>query len=103
MYYIYILYNLDNASKKKFYVGFTTDLNKRLNEHRDGKGQFTKRFGPWRLVYFEAYLSVRDAIDRERKLKHHGKGLSELKKRIEHSVHDIKKVRDDGTLGIRSG
>ena len=59
-----------------------------------GQSRWTKGFGPWKLVYYEAYLSVKDAVNRERKRKHHGKGIQELLKRIVKSIHDAKKVRD---------
>ncbi len=41
---------------------------------------------PWKLVYCEYFLSKKDALIRERKLKNHGKGLSELKKRFSESI-----------------
>ena len=94
MYYVYVLYNLDDESAKKIYIGVTDDLIRRVREHNSGQSKWTSGFGPWKPVYYEAYLSVKDAINRERKLKHHGKGVSELKKRIEDSVYKAKKVRD---------
>ncbi|OGF82200.1 hypothetical protein A3B18_04115 [Candidatus Giovannonibacteria bacterium RIFCSPLOWO2_01_FULL_46_13] len=94
MYYVYVLYNLDDESAKKIYIGVTDDLIRRVREHNSGQSKWTSGFGPWKPVYYEAYLSAKDAINRERKLKHHGKGVSELKKRIEDSVYKAKKVRD---------
>ena len=94
MYYVYVLYNLNQASKRKFYIGFTNDIKKRLYEHKTGKSRWTKGFGPWKLAYFESYVSWKDASKRENRLKNHGKGIQELKKRLEESINEIKKVRD---------
>ena len=94
MYYIYVLFNEKADSEKKFYLGYTNDLRRRVAEHNQGMSQWTKRFGPWRLIYYEAYASMEDAMDRERKLKSHGKGIQELKKRLRKSIHKAKKVRD---------
>ena len=94
MYYVYVLYNLDEKSKKKYYIGFTDDLKKRIKEHQSGESKWTKSFGPWELVYYEAFISWKDANKREKQLKNHGKGFSKLKKRIANSVNEIKKVRE---------
>ncbi|MDB5721855.1 MAG: endonuclease, partial [Alphaproteobacteria bacterium] len=50
--------------------GATTDLAKRVWEHRIGAAEgFTQRYGVKRLVYFETYHDIGDAIVRERRLK----------------------------------
>ena len=95
MYYVYILLNLDEKSARKFYLGMTTKpVNIREDEHNRGLTTWTSKFGPWKLIYFEAYLSLEDAKRREKQLKHHGKGFQELKRRLESSINDAKKVRD---------
>ena len=94
MYYVYVIYNLDEQSKRKFYIGITDDLKNRINEHNSGLSKWTSGFGPWKLIYYESYLSWKDAEERERKLKNHGKGFSELKKRLAHSINEANKVRD---------
>ena len=67
MYYIYIL---TNKSNKVMYVGVTNDLRRRLYEHKnelvDG---FTKKYHVHKLVYYERYKEVTDAIAREKELK----------------------------------
>jgi predicted GIY-YIG superfamily endonuclease len=57
-------------------------LKQRFTAHNAGESLHTKRYVPWELVYYEAYISRKLARNREAKLKHHGKGFSELKKRI---------------------
>ena len=66
--YIYILTNKNN---KVIYVGVTSNLGKRIWEHRNGKfkNSFTSRYNISKLVYYEEYLSIEDAIVREKQLK----------------------------------
>jgi len=66
-YYVYIL-----ASKKdgSLYIGVTSDLNKRIYEHKQGvKEGFTKKYNIFRLVYFEETNDVNEAIKREKQMK----------------------------------
>lgn len=66
-FYIYILANKRNGT---LYIGVTSDLIKRVWEHKGGFVQgFTKRYGIKTLVYYEVYLDIRDAIEREKRLK----------------------------------
>jgi len=66
MYFIYILKSeLDN----NFYVGYTHNIDKRLQNHENGNVHSTKNRRPLRLVYFEACLNQQDAIHREKYLK----------------------------------
>jgi len=66
--YVYILTNRPNGI---LYVGVTSDLIRRIAEHRDGTIQgFTKRYSLKRLVYFEVYDEIRAAIQREKNIKH---------------------------------
>jgi putative endonuclease len=67
MYYVYIL-----ASRRHgiLYIGVTNSLQKRLQEHRDGKGsEFVKAYGVYRLVYVETFERPDEAITREKQLK----------------------------------
>jgi putative endonuclease len=54
---------------RRFYVGYSTNLEKRLAEHNDGKVESTKRRRPFHLVYYEACLNQQDALKREKYLK----------------------------------
>ena len=52
------------------YIGVTNNLQRRLYEHRNGLVDgFTKRYNVHKLVYFEQYSDINDAIHREKKLK----------------------------------
>jgi putative endonuclease len=66
-YYVYLL-----ASKIRgtLYIGVTNDLQRRVYEHKTGiKKGFTYKYGVNRLVYFETFQNINEAIDREKKLK----------------------------------
>ena len=65
--YVYIL-----ASKPygTLYIGVANDLGRRVGEHNEGvASHFTKRYGVTRLVWFEEWQSVAEAIQRETSLK----------------------------------
>lgn len=85
MYYVYFI---KSTKYDEIYVGSTNNLRRRLTEHNDGVELSTKRYRPWRLVYYEAYQSEEDARNREMKLKHHGNAMRELKKRIQRSLEN---------------
>ena len=66
--WVYILTNRPNGT---LYVGVTSDLARRLWEHREGVADgFTKRYGLKRDVHVERYEDIRTAIQREKNLKH---------------------------------
>ncbi|MGH7656668.1 MAG: GIY-YIG nuclease family protein [Gemmatimonadales bacterium] len=65
--FVYILANRWNTV---LYVGVTTDLARRLAQHRSAFHHgFTARYHVTRLVYFEEHKSIRTAIAREKQLK----------------------------------
>jgi putative endonuclease len=66
-YYIYILTNQYNTV---FYVGVTNNLTRRVYEHKNKlvKG-FTSKYNINKLVYYEVFSDVRDAIYREKQIK----------------------------------
>lgn len=66
MFYTYVLQSEKN---KQFYIGFTSDLRYRLLEHSQGLNFSTKRYIPWKLVYYEACIEKSDAQRREKYLK----------------------------------
>ena len=79
MFYVYLLRSDKND---KFYIGYSSDLRQRLQQHNQGQNISTKSGIPWQLVYYEAFQTKALAMERERKLKRYGKGLVELKKRL---------------------
>ena len=66
-YYVYLLTSYDNSV---FYVGVTNDLIRRVIEHKIHRNDgFTSQYGVNKLVYFETYSNVEDAIKREKQVK----------------------------------
>ena len=83
MYYVYVLQS--DLDRKQFYLGSTSDLRQRLESHNAGENTAT-RGHQWQLVYYEAYVSLAAARQRERKLKSHGKAKQALMQRIKASL-----------------
>jgi len=65
----YYTYILQSEKDNLFYVGYTANLQNRLNEHNLGKVKSTKYRRPLRLIYYEACLNQQDATHREKYLK----------------------------------
>ena len=65
-YWVYILASRRNGT---LYIGVTNDLSRRVWEHKEGRSEFTGRYGVRMLVYYESYPDVRNAIQREKNLK----------------------------------
>lgn len=66
MYYVYVLKSL---SCDWLYVGYSNDLERRFGEHNDGKVKSTKAYKPFKLIFYEAFESKKDAKRREQYLK----------------------------------
>ena len=69
MSYVYVLHSTRDLG---LYIGFSTDLRRRLSEHKNGASQATNFRGPWSLIYYEAYTEAADGLGRERFLKRGG-------------------------------
>lgn len=66
MFYNYVL---KSNKFDEIYIGFTSDLKRRLKEHNQGLNLSTKRYKPWKLIYYEACLDKDDSMRRESYLK----------------------------------
>jgi len=65
--FVYILASQRNGT---LYIGVTSDLHQRMEQHREGVGSaFVKKYGVYRLVYYEEYPLYVAAIQRETSLK----------------------------------
>jgi len=65
-FYVYILIN---NLKNKTYVGYTNNLINRLKEHNSGESFYTKRFGPWKIIFTEQFETKNEAIKKEKYFK----------------------------------
>lgn len=64
--YLYIIQSLKNS---KYYIGSTNNLIKRLKEHNNKKSKYTKLTVPWKLAYKQEFATVKEARQKEYKLK----------------------------------
>lgn len=70
MYNSYYIYILSNKSNSTLYIGVTNNLERRIAEHRAGiVPGFTQKYNCTKLVYYEQYSDVNQAIEREKQLK----------------------------------
>ena len=65
-FYVYVLRSLND---QRFYVGFTKNLRKRIQDHQNGLVSSTQRRNPFELVYWEGCVDQTDATRREKYLK----------------------------------
>ena len=66
MFYTYVLKSL---IIRKFYTGYTDNLQDRLDHHNAGKSVYTKRYMPWEIAFSEAFQTKAEAIKREKYFK----------------------------------
>ena len=65
------VYFMTNAANRVLYVGVTNSLKRRIEEHAAGVGAvFTSKYRCNKLVYFEAFPGIEQAIRREKQIKH---------------------------------
>jgi putative endonuclease len=65
----YFVYIMSNRSKS-LYTGVTNNLIRRVREHKEGRSiRFTAKYKLDRLVYFERFEDIRNAIEREKRIK----------------------------------
>ena len=94
MYYVYMLTNKTN---RVLYTGVTNNLSRRLQEHQNELiPGFTKRYHVHKLVYFEEFSEMNDAIAREKQIK----GWKREKK--DALIDSVNPQRDDWGIGFLS-
>ena len=76
MYYVYLI---QNKKTKEIYIGYFSDLKRRLIEHNEHKEKNPE------LLYYEAYRDKRDAVTRELRLEQRGQSVRWLKERAKFS------------------
>lgn len=77
----YWVYVLESLNDRKKYIGFTTDIKKRIRDHNSGVVASTNHRKPLKLIYAELCLNQKDARRRENYLKKTG-GRRFLAKRL---------------------
>jgi putative endonuclease len=84
-YYVYILL----LNNKQLYTGFTTDLNRRIEEHQSGRVDSTRKYRPLELIHTERYQMGSDARRREKFLK-----TTEGKRFLRQQIRDILRAKE---------
>jgi putative endonuclease len=79
MFYVYLLQS--ELFPEQRYIGFTSDLKKRIATHNAGGSVHTSKFKPWRLISYHAFTDERRAREFEHYLKS-GSGKAFAKKRL---------------------
>jgi putative endonuclease len=77
---MYVL-KIEGIKDKQYYIGYSSDLKKRVAEHIKGEVKSTKGRDP-RLIYYEAFVDKHLALKREKGLKNSGSVYNSLLKRL---------------------
>ena len=77
---IHFVYVLRSLKDGRFYVGMTTDLDRRILEHNNGKTKSTKGYRPWEL-FFSEELETRDLARKREKYLKSGYGKKWIKEK----------------------
>lgn len=83
MYWVYLL---KTSKYETLYIGYTSNLVRRIEQHQSGMVRSTARYLPVRLIYVEGYRNQADALLREKSLKLYGNAYRQLKRRIANSL-----------------
>ena len=79
---MHFVYLLENLKDKGWYIGYTTNIKRRILEHNSKiGGKYTSKKTEWKIIYFECYLNKIDALGRETFLKS-GSGHRFIKKQL---------------------
>ena len=76
-YFVYMLKTI-NSSYAKTYVGYTNNLQKRLNNHNKNKGAKSTKGYKWKIIFKKKFLKKSDAMSFEYKLKNDRKKRSSI-------------------------
>ena len=66
-----IVYIITNKNNTVLYIGVTNEIPNRIHQHKtkEDPKSFASRYNCYKLVYFEAFQFIEEAIDREKQLK----------------------------------
>ena len=96
MWYFYVLQS--QTEPDYFYKGSTNDLRRRFTQHQNGEVVATRPRRPYRLVYYEAYLTEHAARCREHAVKTSGSVSVPLLRRIKESLEYPKTTAPDSGM-----
>ena len=84
MFYVYVIESIKN---EELYIGCTNNLRRRFKEHNQGLNFSTKRYKPWKCIYYESCLHQEDAKRREKYFKT-SQGQRLLKRRLKEYFYE---------------
>ena len=90
---MHFVYVLESLTTKKWYIGYTQNIEQRVTAHNEGKNVSTSHGGPWKLIYYEAYLEKMDALGREKFLKS-GSGHRFIQKQLSKYFHSASEISE---------
>ena len=87
MFCVYVYYS---SLDKKFYIGYTANLKRRIDEHKRKKVKSTAKRKELKLIFYEAYICKEDAQRREKYFKS-SKGKKVLKQMLRETLNNVNK------------
>lgn len=63
------MYILKSLKDDSYYVGYTSNLEKRLIDHNNGLSSYTSGKCPWKLIHYESFQTKSEATKREMEIK----------------------------------
>ena len=78
---MYTVYILQSDRTKRYYIGYTSNLERRLEFHNQGMTRSTKHGAPWSVVHREQFETKSEALLREQAIKSY-RGNSRFKKLV---------------------
>ena len=86
MYYVYVI---ESIKYNEIYIGYSSDLKNRIEQHNNKASIYTKKYAPWKLIYYEACINKKDATRREKYLKT-SQGRRLMKRRLKEYFYQKK-------------
>ncbi|MFY0688584.1 MAG: GIY-YIG nuclease family protein [Cyclobacteriaceae bacterium] len=65
----FFVYIIQSEKDSTFYIGYTSNLERRITQHNESKSGYTSRKKPWKLVYAEEFSNKSEALIREKFIK----------------------------------
>ncbi len=94
---------LANRKNGAFYIGVTSDLVRRLQQHKNDPQGFVRRYRTYKIVWYEAYARIKEAIQRATSLKRWERAwkvelIKAQSSRLARSVADLHRIGMDGRV-----
>jgi len=77
---MFSIYILKSLRLEWYYIGYSSNVDKRLKQHNGGLNKSTKAYRPFKLVYTESFKTKGEAFKREQQIKkyRHGEAFKKL-------------------------